>query len=341
MLASWIKSYHLDSSKIWRKLVDFKYDLSPNILCAEPNGCSPFWKGIFWAAKAAKMGFRWKIGNGNKIRFWSDVWIGNCSLAILFRDLFIIVNEQDLTVAQVWDGVDLKFAFRRCVSPALFDRWLELCQLVGSDSLSEEEIMPLWMLQSSGVYSVRSFYAIINNRGVVPVHTPAVWSLKVPPRLHVFLWLLANNRLLTRYNLSKRRHVDDLSCLFCSEPETCHHLFFDCVVAKMVWSTISELVGTPVGADFESVARWWISNKNFFALNTTCTAALWSLWKLRNDMCFQGKAWPGVKDIWRRMVLELDQWKVLSEDAVTDLLARNVLLLNKKRGELLRIAWSC
>ena len=106
------------------------------------------------------------------------------------------------------------------------------------------------MFHSSGVYSVSSFYAIINNRGVVPVHTPAVWKLKVPPRLHVFLWLLANNRLLTRDNLAKRRYVDDLSCLFYSEPETCHHLFFDCFVAKMVWVTISEIVDTPVGADF-------------------------------------------------------------------------------------------
>ena len=62
-----------------------------------------------------------------------------------------------------------------------------------------------------------------------------------------------------------------------------------------------------MGADFESVARWWLSNKKNSTLNITCTAALWSLWKLRNYMCFQGKTWPGVKDIWRRMALELDQ----------------------------------
>ena len=46
LLASWIKRYHLDSNKIWRKIVDYKYDLSPNILWAVPAACSPFWKGI-------------------------------------------------------------------------------------------------------------------------------------------------------------------------------------------------------------------------------------------------------------------------------------------------------
>jgi hypothetical protein len=29
LLASWVKRYNLDANKIWRKIVDFKYDLSP------------------------------------------------------------------------------------------------------------------------------------------------------------------------------------------------------------------------------------------------------------------------------------------------------------------------
>ena len=61
-LASWIKRYHLESNKIWRKFVDYKYDLSSNILWAEPNACSPFWKGVMWAVSAAKHGFRWVVG---------------------------------------------------------------------------------------------------------------------------------------------------------------------------------------------------------------------------------------------------------------------------------------
>ena len=30
-----------------------------------------------------------------------------------------------------------------------------------------------------------------------------MWKLKVPPRIHIFLWLLANNKLLTGDNLAK------------------------------------------------------------------------------------------------------------------------------------------
>jgi hypothetical protein len=53
-----------------------------------------------------------------------------------------------------------------------------------------------------------------------------VWKIYVPSRLHVFLWLLSNNKVLTRDNLAKRRHVEDMTCLFCSEPETVSHLLF-------------------------------------------------------------------------------------------------------------------
>ena len=78
----------------------------------------------------------------------------------------------------------------------------------------------------------------ISFRGVQPVYTPAaVWRLNVPPRIHIFLWLLANNKTLTRSNLSKRQHLDGLSCLFCGETETVHHLFFGCCSATSCGAT--------------------------------------------------------------------------------------------------------
>ena len=43
----------------------------------------------------------------------------------------------------------------------------------------------------------------------------AVWHIKVPPIILFFLWLVSHNKILTRDNLCKRQHLDDLSCLFC------------------------------------------------------------------------------------------------------------------------------
>jgi hypothetical protein len=42
-----------------------------------------------WAASAAKLGFRWKIENGRKVKFWKDNWLGHSSLAIQFWDVYV------------------------------------------------------------------------------------------------------------------------------------------------------------------------------------------------------------------------------------------------------------
>jgi hypothetical protein len=60
-----------------------------------------------------------------------------------------------------------------------------------------------------------------------------VWKISVLSRLHVFLWLISNNKVLTRDNLAKRRQVEDMSCLFCSEPEAVSHLFFSVALLSL------------------------------------------------------------------------------------------------------------
>jgi hypothetical protein len=47
-------------------------------------GASSFWKGVIWAANVAKLGYRWRVGKGNKVRFWEDLWVRNASLAIQY-----------------------------------------------------------------------------------------------------------------------------------------------------------------------------------------------------------------------------------------------------------------
>jgi purine nucleoside permease len=65
--ASWVARYARDSDKIWSQLIDFKYSIDkPNILTCGDVGASNFWKGVVWAARVARMSYRWKIGNGKK-----------------------------------------------------------------------------------------------------------------------------------------------------------------------------------------------------------------------------------------------------------------------------------
>jgi hypothetical protein len=154
---------------------------------------------------------------------------------------------------------------------------------------------------------------MVSDRGVRQIFTPVVWKISVPSRLHIFLWLLSNNKVLTRDNLAKRRHVNDMTCLFCSEFESVKHLFFDCCTAQFLWQTVAEVTGVGTGHDFESVAKCWLSEKKYRALNVCTTAVFWTLWKMRNDLCFQGLSWTGGHTLLRRCATMLRDWCLLNK----------------------------
>lgn len=108
---------------------------------------------------------------------------------------------------------------------------------------------------------------------------PVVWNLRFPPKIHIFLWLLSHNKLMTRDNLRKRHIIKPRDCVFCLENESICHLFFECVVARNIWSFVKDQFGITVGDDFESIAKFWVSNNRNSALNTASSAVVWCLWK--------------------------------------------------------------
>jgi hypothetical protein len=214
-------------------------------------------------------------------------------------------------VFDLWDDTDLKCTFRRGADDRLMLRWQEIIQLASSIAFTDDEDSLIWTFNSKGTYSSQSLYKVINFRGIKSIFVPAVWRLKVPPRVHFFLWLLSKNKVLTRDNLSIRRKVDDPSCLFCCETETVNHLFFECAVAKQLWSYMSEVLSRNVGMDFLSIGQMWISNNSFLVDNMFCAAALWGLWKLRNEMCFQGTVWRSVQSLLISILVMLKNWILL------------------------------
>ncbi|KAJ1272904.1 hypothetical protein BS78_06G238600 [Paspalum vaginatum] len=266
LLISWIKRYINGEGKLWREILDFKYNTkNPNIFSSKDNGAFQFFKSFI--------------------------------LAIQFWELYILINEKSGTTAELWDGENLKCTFRRTFTSELYNVWMEVVQLARTIVLSEEDDTLIWQFSSSGIYSSQSLYKVINFRGVHQVHVSGLWSVKIPPRVHFFLSLLANNKVLTRSNLAKRRNVEDQSCLFCIELETCQHLFFECVVAKKMWRVLSDILGLKVGCDFHSVGRLWLSDRKFLVHNVLCVAALWGLWKLRNEFCFQSITWRSLEHL--------------------------------------------
>ena len=186
---------------------------------------------------------------------------------------------------------------------------------------------------------MQSLYRIINHRGVVPVFVQAVWK-NIPPRVQFFLWLLSNNRVLIRDNLAKRREVTDPTCLLCDEKESISHLFFHCCVAKNVWESVSFWLTRTVGTDFESVASLWIANKKFMVCNIVSSAVIWVLWKLRNELCFQGVPWSGMKKVFAIVGRMLRSWLPMFKPKVQEKMEQVNQLVKVEASSAPWIKWS-
>ena len=114
------------------------------------------------------------------MRFWEDWWFGNCSLATQFWDLYVINNQKNLCVDDVWDGTELKISFRRGVNETLMQDWLALITIAESINFSEDCDAIIWSFDNSSKFSVQAMYKTVSFRGIQPVYTPVVWSLYVP-----------------------------------------------------------------------------------------------------------------------------------------------------------------
>ena len=142
-----------------------------------------------------------------------------------------------------------------------------------------------------------------------------MWDVRVPPKIHFFLWLIAHNKILTRDNLAKRQQLDNLTCVFCAENETVDHLLFECVVAKAIWSEVQKL--TNLGAspmNMSVITSMWKDETRYVVENVIHAAICWTLWLVRNDSFFNHTPWSGLQVIWGKVAYNLAQWSILLKE---------------------------
>lgn len=110
-----------------------------------------------------------------------------------------------------------------------------------------------------------------------------IWSMKIPPKVQLFIWKLEYNVLPTTSFLRHRLNIDiSTNCKWCNqEVETHSQLFGKCSVTKVFWG---------------KVANWWSLD------NRRASLIYRDFWAARKIF-----SWIKLKSIWN-VVLSAELW---------------------------------
>lgn len=95
LLAKWIFKLDRGDDNPSLEVLRKKYLNGKSFCQSKQRNGSQFWQGLEKAKEWYERGTKWRVGNGQKVRFWQDIWLGSCPLKIQFPRLYRISRQQD------------------------------------------------------------------------------------------------------------------------------------------------------------------------------------------------------------------------------------------------------
>jgi hypothetical protein len=157
--------------------------------------------------------------------------------------------------------------------------------------------------------------ALLNNPQVF--YNKALWKLKVPLKIKIFMWYLIKGVVLTKDNLAKRNWHGNKKCVFCTANESIQHLFIDCHFAKFVWRLVQWCFGLSKPRSVRNIFGAWLTGvplKTKKLIITGASAACWAIWISRNDLVFNKTTMLTSLQVLFRMTHWLRCWAFLHNE---------------------------
>lgn len=100
-----------------------------------------------------------------------------------------------------------------------------------------------WNREEKGEYTARSAYAMQFQGRPSSDFAKLIWKTWAPGKVKMFSWLLFQNRLWCN-ELQRRGWINSYFCQLCYRNlKTAQHLFWNCPVAREVWSRLGQWRG--------------------------------------------------------------------------------------------------
>lgn len=335
LLVKWIWRFINEPHALWQKVIKSKYNYLPVLL---PHDLEIPVKGGPWRNICAgivkhslsydlvRTKFRRSVGDGTKILFWQEVWLGPRSLRAQYPRLYKISTLPLETISAFgnWEGNVWvwNLVWTRPLRPRDVEEWKSLNEALGSTCLSvKNEDSVVWALDKSGSFSVKSLSFELAKASANQAQPPAfnwkrIWKGLIPPRVEIFTWLAVMGRINTRSKLASINVIpqEESICILCNaQSETPNHLLLHCIFSYKLWSWWLELWGMswvfPSNLK-DALEQWMIfGNASFFKKIWLAifSIIIWSIWKERNDRIFNSRS-SSINQIIDLILLRLSWW---------------------------------
>jgi hypothetical protein len=146
-----------------------------------------------------------------------DTWLYSEPLSTTSPDLFKLCEQKDISVFHLVTGL-VPVTFSRWLTDDLRTEWNKILADVLNVQLESEPDTVCWKLEDKGFFLL--------NLHIMRPYYKNIWKEKIPPKIKIFLWLVANNTILTKDNMLKRKWQGDPLCYFCHLPKTVTYFFY-------------------------------------------------------------------------------------------------------------------
>lgn len=210
----------------------------------------------------------------------------------MYNDLYKFVRDPLCYVADCWDEGSWVMDFRRTLSLQEYNSWLGLLDDLKDSALTDNKAdVVVWALERKMIFSTKSLYRFLTDRGATSRVAGYIWRSKVPLKINFFLWQMVNNKLQVAMNQVKKKWKGDINCCLCGCVESVDHVFFQCHLARLVWCIIREvyhLENAPTSLNEFTSA--WLMGKGPLPIRLIIfffAGFSWTLWNARNKMAIE------------------------------------------------------
>ncbi|GKU96326.1 hypothetical protein SLEP1_g9574 [Rubroshorea leprosula] len=355
ILGKWWSRFGDGVESLWKRIVKEKYYGGKweevDISTIGNQRMSKIWRDIIKiegrSMKLRNMlveGFKWEVGEGNRVSFWSEPWVGNKTLRVLYPRLYEFSTNKECKISDmgVWEGDKWrwKMEWRR-------DR-------IGREKDEEEKLREglerlqlkkrvedgwRWTHDPKGRYGVKKAYDFLAPTECVldEQWRKLIWCKLVPSKVSFFGWRLCLDRLPTQWNIRKRGvplQEEELKCVLCKDKvEEVNHLFSMCKEVWIFWVEVLQWWGmvTVMPNNALSVANIFVNDLGRLIGKEmgACIflVAAWYLWYWRNGEVFnngnnirgrlmemvQAKSFFWIKNKIHGCVFSFHEWKASNE----------------------------